>query len=92
MFDKEYLNLTESYEFDVRVFDEDKVFAGNLKLSPQKCSLRVMGERQPSQNFSNSKIIKCSKLNLCFSLHELLLTSMSSQLLQIRHDENIGFF
>lgn len=92
MFDKDYLNLTENYEFDVKVFDEDKVFAGNLKLSPQKCSLRVMGERSPSQDFSNSKTIKCSTLRLYFTLHELILTQMSSQLLQISDGEHIGFF
>lgn len=92
MFKKEYFNLRQSYEFDVKVFDQDNIFAGYLKLTPKKCTLRVMGERTPSNNFYNSKIIKCSTLDFYFFLYELSISNMSSQLLQYKENGSIGFF
>lgn len=92
MLEKNYLNLADSYEFNVKVFDHKNIFAGYLKLTPEKCTLRVMGERDPSNNFHSSKIIKCSSLKFNFFLYELSISHMSSQLLQYDDKGGIGFF
>ncbi|WP_368084789.1 HEPN domain-containing protein [Vibrio splendidus] len=86
------LNLNQSYEFKVSVEDEDKKFAGRLILSPEKCTLKVMGEREPSRDFFLSKEIKCNSFNRYFWLFDLSEVYWGSQCLRSTIDENIGFF
>ncbi|TKF99560.1 hypothetical protein FCV76_18375 [Vibrio sp. F13] len=93
MFDRDkILKLNETYTFDVSVRDERKLFAGKLTLSPSKCTLRVMGERRPSYEFSQSTKIECSSFDKSFLLFELTTHYQSSQTLQSTADEHVGFF
>lgn len=92
MFNKDYLNLAENHEFNVIVYDESQTFAGNLTLSPQKCVLRVMGEREPSKDFFHSRTLQCRTHNFFFGLHELKSTLASSQVLKIKDGKTTIFF
>ncbi|WP_019617057.1 HEPN domain-containing protein [Psychromonas ossibalaenae] len=93
MFDEdEILKLDEKYSFDVSVRDDNKRFAGKLTLSPEKCTLRVMGERQTSYSFYESSQIECSTFDKSFTLFELSINYQSSQSLRTSVDDNVGFF
>lgn len=90
--DEKVLNLGKTYTYSVSVRDMDKLFAGKLTLSPDRCTLRVMGERSPSSDFSQSTKIECSTLKMNFFLFELSNHYQSSQCLQSVADEQVGFF
>lgn len=82
------LNLNQSYDFDVLVDDNGKKFSGKLLLTPDKCTLRVMGERTLSNNFFLSSELKCSSFRQYFWLFDLNGISLST-----RHiDECLSFF
>ncbi len=89
MFDRdEILELGKPYTFDVSVRDENKLFAGKLTLSPSKCTLRVMGERRPSLDFSQSEKIECSSFHMSFLLYDLTIHYQSSQCLRAAIDDD----
>ena len=90
--DDKVLNLGKTYTYAVSVRDMDKLFAGKLILSPDRCTLRVMGERRPSCDFSQSTKIECSAFDMNFLLFELSNHYQSSQCLQSAVDEQVGFF
>ncbi|NRB24069.1 HEPN domain-containing protein [Shewanella sp.] len=90
--DDKVLNLGKTYTYTVSVRDMDKLFAGKLSLSPDRCTLRVMGERRPSYDFSQSTKIECSAFDMNFLLFELSNHYQSSQSLQSTVDEQVGFF
>jgi hypothetical protein len=93
LFDRDdILELGNTYTFDVSVRDENKLFAGKLTLSPSKCTLRVMGERRPSLDFSQSKKIECSSFHMSFLLYDLTIHYQSSQCLRAAMDDDVGFF
>lgn len=93
MFDKDSLNLSEEYSFTVRVKDQEKTLAGKLFLSPNKCTLHVMTERQPSKDFYKSDLLYCDSSNRNFILYELEYTgSYTMYHLYDEEQSNIGFY
>uniref|UniRef100_UPI00403847AA ApeA N-terminal domain 1-containing protein n=1 Tax=Vibrio jasicida TaxID=766224 RepID=UPI00403847AA len=90
--DKKNLNLDKTYSYTVYVKDKDQNFAGKLTLSPDKCTLKVMGERSPSCDFYQSSQIECSSFDKSFMLFELSNVSGSFQNLQYATGKQIGFF
>lgn len=87
------LKLDEEYSFEVEVEDENQVFAGKLTLSPKKCSLHVMTERQPSKDFHKSTIIYCSSFRKKFNLFDLKLNSKSANFgLYGLEQNNVSFY
>ncbi|WP_034170014.1 HEPN domain-containing protein [Acinetobacter sp. YZS-X1-1] len=94
MFNREcILKLEEEYSFEVNVEDENQSFAGKLTLSPKKCSLRVMTERRPSDNFHKAIIIYCSTLRMNFNLYELKYSGSSANFSLIGPEQNhVSFY
>ncbi|HAV2894217.1 TPA: hypothetical protein JH890_000572 [Acinetobacter baumannii] len=94
MFDNNnLLNLNEEYSFEVKVQDQERTLAGKLFLSPKECTLHVMTERQPSDEFYNSEVILCSTLNKSFTLFGLACNHSSVMYhLTEGEDFNIGFY
>lgn len=92
LFDDKVLNLGKTYSYPVSVRDMDKLFAGKLTLSPDRCTLRVMGERSTSYDFSQSTKIECSAFNMNFLLFELSIHGHNSQCLQSAVDEQVAYF
>lgn len=89
---KEPLNLNEKYSFDVLVKDNDTNFAGRLVLSPEGCTLSVMGERSFSPDFFSSQLIECFTLREYFLLSEVSSKSWRSTSLRLNNPQNRGGF
>lgn len=90
--DDKALNLQNTYTYVVSVKDIDQHFAGKLILTPDKCTLKVMGERRPTFDFSQSSKIECSAFSKSFILFDLSISSQAFQNLQYINSAHVGFF
>ncbi|MBJ8426029.1 HEPN domain-containing protein [Acinetobacter bereziniae] len=86
------LSFDESLNFDVLVNDEGQNFAGTLKISPNETTLRVMGERPFSPEFSNSEIIECTSFRNSFLLTDIISTSFRNTNLRLSNPNHSGGF
>jgi len=90
----EQLNLNENYSFDVIAHTEDDHFVAHLSLSPNKITLRVMGElyegrgKPPSWN---NQAITCSDGNAGFVLFGLKAMKSRQSVIPPRSKKR-GFF
>lgn len=86
------LDLNENYSFDVLVKDHGTNFAGKLTLSPNECTLKVMGERQISLEFYNFDKIECFTLQNHFLLSDVQLKNFGFTSLRLNDQKNRGSF
>lgn len=89
---KDPLNLNENYSFDVLVRDNGTNFAGKLKLSPEDCTLRIMGERQFTSNYYAIETFECFTLRNHFLLSGVKFKSLRSTSLRLNDPINTGGF
>lgn len=89
---KDPLNLNESYSFDVLVRDNGTNFAGKLKLSPEGCTLRIMGERHFTSNYHTIETFECFTLRNHFLLSGVKFKSARSTNLSLNDPINRGGF
>lgn len=89
---KDLLHFNECYSFEVIVKDNKENFAGKLIVSPNGCTLRVMGERVFSNNFASSEVIECETLQNWFLLTDLSMNSWRSASLRMDNREDRGGF
>lgn len=89
---KEPLNLNESYSFNVLVKDKDSNFAGKLVLSPDGCTLTVMGERKFSATFYSSQLIECIAHRNHFYLSNISKSGSRTVNLRQSDYQNQGIF
>lgn len=92
MKEKDPLHFNETYSFEVIVKDNNENFAGKLNISPNGCTLRVMGERAFSENFSSSEIIECKSFRNWFLLTELSMSTWRIASLRMDNKEDRGGF
>lgn len=94
-FDLKELQLNKSYEFDLVVEDGNNRFAGKLNLTPEKITLKIMGEdneqRHCSIGFSDLDKLTCTTLNCTFIINDLKIIRSQSRTL-CRHPKFIGYF
>ncbi|MEQ1173682.1 HEPN domain-containing protein [Acinetobacter lwoffii] len=92
MKEKDPLHFNETYSFEVLVKDNKENFAGKLIVSPNGCTLRVMGERAFSENFSTSEVIECETLRNWFLLTDLSINTWRIASLRMDNKEDPGGF
>lgn len=92
MKEKDPLHFNETYSFEVIVKDNKENFAGKLIVSPNGCTLRVMGERAFSENFSSSQVIECETLLNWFLLTDLSINTWRTASLRMDNREDCGGF
>lgn len=92
MKEKDPLHFNETDSFEVIVKDNKENFAGKLIVSPNGCTLRVMGERAFSENFSSSEVIECETLRNWFLLTDLSINTWRSASLRMDNREDSGGF
>jgi hypothetical protein len=68
----EKISLRDSHTFTVNVKDGQQTFAGELSLSPEKITLKVMGEENEERKcgigWSDIQTLTCTDLNSTFHL------------------------
>lgn len=93
--DLENLELNKSYKFDVVVEAGKDSFAGELNLTPEKCTIMIMGEQNEERNctigWDDIDKLVCNDLNKEFLLYDLKCTSGSSSVIA-RHPKSIRYF
>ncbi len=93
--DLENLELNKSYKFDVVVEDGKNSFAGKLNLTPEKCTITIMGEQNEERNCTigwyNTDKLVCNDLNKKFLLYDLKCNSGRSSAIS-RYPKPIGYF
>lgn len=72
---KDPLDLNQSYSFEVLVRNNDTNFAGKLNLSPEGCTLRVMGERDFTSEYYTIEAFECFTIRNHFLLSEVKFKS-----------------
>jgi hypothetical protein len=90
------LQLSQKYEFNVNVGVGNNKFAGWLALSPERITLKIMGERNDERdcplNFTDDvDELVCEDLNKTFILRDLKFISGQSRLLRFP-PKPIGYF
>lgn len=89
---KDSLNFNESYNFDVLVREGGVNFAAKLQLTPELCTLRIMGERQFPSNYYTLETIECFTLRNNFLLSGIKLKSLTNTNLRLNDPQNSGGF
>ncbi len=94
-FDLKQLYLHEDYEFNVVVKDGSNSFAGKLSLTPQECTVTIMGEqtsnRRCSIGWNNVDELICRDLNKIFILKNLVVPRRRESTVT-SYPDHIGFF
>lgn len=89
---KDPLNLNQSYSFEVLVRNNGTNFAGKLKLSPEGCTLRIMGERVFISDYHVIETFECFTLRNHFLLSEVKLKSSRFTSLRLNDPSDRGGF
>lgn len=86
------LKLSDEVTHDVIATCGSDRFIGVLKITPNRCTIRIMGERIPKLGIPDPEKIECQGDSLNFLLFELRLISARQRSLRSTVNNELGFF